>query len=164
VPLSKPLDVFRVFGVEEFTVYPQEPQARNLKLVQITSYERSVREKLKKIGIDSIRINYPFDKVSASDGMGMGFLRDHACVSIDDVRKVFGPISKSVSNPKVGGGITIHPTSLPPPMHEYYVMVIELQDMQPAYKVSLNFNFEYQTCATGAGVKNILNISKGQQQ
>ena len=173
VPLSKPLEVFQVFGVDAVTVYPQGPQTRTptalfvqdpkpreLTLVQITTYEKLAGERLKEIGVGSIRIKYPLDKTIASDGMGIDFLPNQACVSIDDVRKLFLPLSKNMLNPKLGGGIVSHPLPTPPPVHDFLLIVFELHSMHPNFKTNVNFSFDYQTCAASAGISNILNLFK----
>ena len=168
VPLSKPSEVFRLFGLGQVELYPQKhPQSEkfpDLTLVQITSYDKAVREKWREIGIRSIDIKYPFDKVKDADRMGMGFIRDQACVSYDDVRRMFWPISTQVSNPKLAGGITTSPVPVSPPVHEYNSMVIGLERIHASYRILLNFNFEYQTCANGVGIRNILNITKETQR
>lgn len=160
IPLSKPSTVFRVFGVDQPGIFPKGYRSSDLTAIQLTAYEDVSKHLLSLQGIREITATYPFDKNTSADTLGIYFLSDVACVSIDDVRNMFWPISSSVTNPALLGGFTVHPNAVPDRLHEYNSMKMDIRSAHEVYSISLSFSFQYQVCAMSAGISNIVSNTK----
>ena len=161
VPLSKPSEVFRVFGVDQPDMYPDRFRNGDFVLIQINAYGEKNRGTLREQGLLSLSADYHFDKTLRPDSLALGFTSELACVSIDDVHKLFLPISSRVDNPKRTPTLRIDDfTPTPAPMHEYKSMSIEIADSIAPYQTRVGFRFDHQICAEAASIINTYNFSK----
>lgn len=159
VPLSKPSEVFRVFGIDQPEIYPDRFRTGDFVLIQINATNEPSDRLLIEQGIHSLSADYPFNKALEPDIFRVSLTRLQACVSIDEVRKIFWPITSKTDNHKLMPRIILDDfRPAPAPMHEYQLMRLDIPNKLPYLKTTAEFYFNRQTCAENIVILNAYNL------
>ena len=144
VPLTDAAAVLRVFGFTELSIkeYPTHadvgPKGKTSQFARI--------EELAGTGLSYIRVqpwvNDP--RIAVTSWLSGTVVPNEACISIDEIRRIFGPITSRVSTSRI---VDIHPIERPLPLHGVGNFSFSPLKNPSDSEAGIAFGFEYQTCA-----------------
>jgi hypothetical protein len=104
-------------------------------------------EELIGTGFSNIRVQPRISdpRMNVASWVNARLLPKEACISIDEVRRVFGPISSEMHSARV---VTAHPVQRPKPLHGTGNLSFSSLKNPLNQEAGIVFGFEYQTCAT----------------
>jgi hypothetical protein len=144
VPLTDAAAVLKVFGFTELSIKEYATHADVGPKGKASQFART--EELAGTGFSYIRaqpwINDP--STNSTSWLSATVVPEEICVSIDEVRRVLGPISSSMRSSRI---VDVHPIERPTPLHgSGHLGFLRLKNPREL-EAGITFTFEYQTCA-----------------
>lgn len=144
IPLTDPDAVLEFFGFTDLRKY-QYPDHIDVVPKGKSGGYKSIAEMV-GTGFEHISvqpwINSSFDRTLAH--LSARISTKENCVSIDDVRRVFGALSLNTSNNRP---MTAHAVQRPKPLHGIGNLSFYPLKNPTEYRAGMTFSFDYQTCA-----------------
>jgi hypothetical protein len=144
VPLTDAAAVLKVFGFTEMSIKEYSTRADVGPKGKASQFART--EELAGTGFSYIRVQpWIMDpSTNSTSWLSVTIVPEEVCVSIDEVRRVFGPISSSVRSSRI---VDIHQIERPTPLHGSGHLGFLFLKNPLELGADITFRFEYQTCA-----------------
>jgi hypothetical protein len=145
VPLTDAEAVLKVFGFTELSIkeYPTHADVGP----KGTTSQFSRIEELAGTGFSYIRVqpwvNDP--RIPVTSWLNATLVTKEVCIPIDDVRRIFGPITSRTNSSRI---VDIHRIERPTPLHGVGNLSFSPLKNPLDREAGIVFGFEYQTCAT----------------